>query len=130
MAADIRARTPQQQENPAWDEFVENHPHGTPFHLTPWRQCIEATLGYHASVGTRHAINELGQRPGRHVLGMVEYTVGGFAYLDLPSLVAMGVLHKVLVRAAAYLAEQGEGAGEEATAPEMEPLEEGSAYAG
>src|SRR4030088_1308286 len=29
-----------------WDEFVLQHPIGTPFHLTSWLQSIEATFGY------------------------------------------------------------------------------------
>lgn len=30
----------------AWDEFVRNHPHGSPFHLTAWKRSIEETFGY------------------------------------------------------------------------------------
>ncbi len=30
----------------AWDEFVLRHPHGSPFHLTAWKNSIEETFGY------------------------------------------------------------------------------------
>lgn len=29
-----------------WNDFVLAHPLGTPFHLTHWRDCIQATFGY------------------------------------------------------------------------------------
>ena len=29
-----------------WDEFVQHHPHGSPFHLTAWKRSIEETFGY------------------------------------------------------------------------------------
>ncbi len=31
-----------------WDEFVREHPHGSPFHLTAWKRSIEETFGYRA----------------------------------------------------------------------------------
>ena len=30
----------------AWDQYVENHPQGTIFHLTRWKNVIEKTYGY------------------------------------------------------------------------------------
>jgi FemAB-related protein (PEP-CTERM system-associated) len=36
----------QPQTNDSWDEFVRQHPHGTPFHLLAWRRAIEATFGF------------------------------------------------------------------------------------
>jgi FemAB-related protein (PEP-CTERM system-associated) len=30
----------------AWDEFVNQHPQGSPFHLTAWMRSIEETFGY------------------------------------------------------------------------------------
>jgi FemAB-related protein (PEP-CTERM system-associated) len=30
----------------AWDRFVFDHPHGTPFHLMAWKESIEETFGY------------------------------------------------------------------------------------
>jgi FemAB-related protein (PEP-CTERM system-associated) len=32
----------------AWDEFVREHPHGSPFHLQAWRRAMELTFGYEA----------------------------------------------------------------------------------
>jgi FemAB-related protein (PEP-CTERM system-associated) len=29
-----------------WDEFVRQHPHGSPFHLLAWRNSIQRTFGY------------------------------------------------------------------------------------
>jgi len=42
----IRIRTFQVDDTPQWDAFVHCHPHGTPFHLTAWKQCIENTFGF------------------------------------------------------------------------------------
>jgi putative inorganic carbon (hco3(-)) transporter len=66
-------------------------------------------------------------------VSMAGYAVGGafagLAYFDLPyHLMAIIVLCKELVRDAYYEPEQGGAVGEE-TVPEMEALEEGSAYA-
>jgi len=33
-------------DEPAWDSFVENHPQGSPFHLTAWKRSIEQTFRY------------------------------------------------------------------------------------
>jgi FemAB-related protein (PEP-CTERM system-associated) len=32
------------EDAPQWDGFVHRHPHGTPFHLTAWKHCIENTF--------------------------------------------------------------------------------------
>lgn len=40
----VRPLTP--DDRPRWDAFVRRHPHGTPFHLLAWRDCIAATFGY------------------------------------------------------------------------------------
>jgi FemAB-related protein (PEP-CTERM system-associated) len=29
-----------------WDRFALSHPHGSAFHLTAWKQCIESAFGY------------------------------------------------------------------------------------
>ena len=29
-----------------WDAFVEQHPHGSPFHRIAWKNCIQRTFGY------------------------------------------------------------------------------------
>ena len=33
-------------DHAAWDRFVFDHPHGSPFHLIAWKESIEATFGY------------------------------------------------------------------------------------
>jgi FemAB-related protein (PEP-CTERM system-associated) len=35
-----------ERDHAAWDEFVNRHPHGTPFHLMAWRRSIEETFGF------------------------------------------------------------------------------------
>jgi FemAB-related protein (PEP-CTERM system-associated) len=42
----IHIRTFQEEDASQWDTFVHQHPHGTPFHLTAWRHCIENTFGF------------------------------------------------------------------------------------
>ena len=33
-------------QDSAWDSFVLQHPHGSPFHLTAWKHSIEQTFGF------------------------------------------------------------------------------------
>lgn len=33
-------------DQPGWDRFVFDHPHGSPFHLMAWKKSIEETFGY------------------------------------------------------------------------------------
>ena len=50
-------------DQPAWDQYVENHPQGTIFHLTKWKNVIEKTYGHKA-----------------YYLIAVENTVGSWQY--------------------------------------------------
>jgi FemAB-related protein (PEP-CTERM system-associated) len=34
------------RDHEGWDQFVLDHPHGSPFHLTAWMKSIEQTFGY------------------------------------------------------------------------------------
>ena len=34
------------EEHREWDEFVQRHPQGSPFHLTAWKRTIEESFGY------------------------------------------------------------------------------------
>ena len=43
-ACEVRAFT--EAESAAWDEFVLQHPHATPFHLLAWKRTIEESFGY------------------------------------------------------------------------------------
>ncbi len=45
----IFIRTFQGEDASAWDAFVNRHPHGTPFHLTAWKRCIENTFGFQST---------------------------------------------------------------------------------
>ena len=46
LAIETCVRSLKESDYREWDEFVLRHPIGTPFHLTSWRQSIEATFGY------------------------------------------------------------------------------------
>jgi FemAB-related protein (PEP-CTERM system-associated) len=35
-----------ESDQAAWDNFVLNHPYGSPFHLIAWKESIEQTFGY------------------------------------------------------------------------------------
>lgn len=42
----IRIRPFNTEDRLNWDAFVHRHRHGTPFHLTAWKQCIENTFDF------------------------------------------------------------------------------------
>lgn len=42
----VSTRLARCEDDRAWNEFVESHPQGTPFHRTAWRDCICETFGY------------------------------------------------------------------------------------
>lgn len=42
----IQVRACALSDHSAWDSFVREHPHGSPFHLHAWRKAIERTFGY------------------------------------------------------------------------------------
>ena len=46
IRAKLEVRQLEQQENPAWDEFVQGHPQGSPFHLIAWKKTMEEVFGY------------------------------------------------------------------------------------
>ncbi|MBV8819402.1 MAG: FemAB family PEP-CTERM system-associated protein [Acidobacteriaceae bacterium] len=35
-----------EHEQVAWNDYVLSHPHGSPFHLTAWKNVVESTYGY------------------------------------------------------------------------------------
>jgi FemAB-related protein (PEP-CTERM system-associated) len=43
----VTVRTLAEGDAPQWDEFVQEHPAGSPFHLQAWRRTIEESFGYH-----------------------------------------------------------------------------------
>lgn len=42
----MRTREYSESDAGAWDEFVERHPQGSPFHLVAWKKSIEQTFGF------------------------------------------------------------------------------------
>ena len=42
----LKIRLYQDSDKMAWDAYVINHPHGTVFHLTRWKNVIEKTFGH------------------------------------------------------------------------------------
>jgi len=42
----VRVRPLSPDDHPAWDRFVLQHPHGSPFHSIAWKQSIAETFGY------------------------------------------------------------------------------------
>ncbi len=76
-------------DDQAWNEFVESHPQGTPFHLTAWRDCIHQTFGYQP----RSMLAESGGRI-RAVLPLflVSSPLAGRILLSSPFAVYGGVL--------------------------------------
>jgi FemAB-related protein (PEP-CTERM system-associated) len=42
----IRVRALLDSDATQWDTYVRRHAHGTPFHLTAWKYCIENTYGF------------------------------------------------------------------------------------
>jgi FemAB-related protein (PEP-CTERM system-associated) len=46
MSTPLIVRPPTAQESAPWDQFVQTHPQGTPFHLMAWKKTIETVFGY------------------------------------------------------------------------------------
>jgi FemAB-related protein (PEP-CTERM system-associated) len=42
----VQVRSLESEEHSAWDDFVCNHPHGTPFHLLAWKRTIQTVFGF------------------------------------------------------------------------------------
>ena len=42
----LNIRRFEEADGKAWDEFVWQHPHASPFHLTAWKRTIEESFGY------------------------------------------------------------------------------------
>ncbi len=74
---------------PAWDEFVERHPHGSPFHLIAWKNCIEATFGYRPFYRAAFAGDTL---RGLLPLFLNDNFITGKALLSTPFAVYGGIL--------------------------------------
>ncbi len=83
------ARAFTNEDSAAWDEYVQNHPHGTPFHLTAWRRFLVATYGYEPV----YLLAESGGRlAGVLPLFQVNSFLTGKALISVPFAVYGGIL--------------------------------------
>jgi FemAB-related protein (PEP-CTERM system-associated) len=87
MAVTVRPLLP--ERHAAWDAFVLQHPHGTPFHLTAWMQCIEQTFGY---TPVYLLAENAGTIRGLLPLFLVKNFVVGKALISTPFAVYGGIL--------------------------------------
>lgn len=73
----------------AWDEYVQRHPHGSPFHLSAWKKSIQDTFGYksYCLIAT-----EAGSVRGVLPLFLVNNLLTGRVLLSSPFAVYGGVL--------------------------------------
>jgi FemAB-related protein (PEP-CTERM system-associated) len=72
-----------------WDEFVSQHPHGSPFHLLAWKRTIEQSFGYPAM----YVVATDGDRiAGVLPLFLVRNIVIGKALISTPFAVYGGIL--------------------------------------
>ena len=77
------------EDIPGWDEFVQRHPHGSPFHLTTWKTSIEATFGYES----RYLVAAEGNRiQGVLPLFFIRNLLMGKALISTPFAVYGGIL--------------------------------------
>jgi FemAB-related protein (PEP-CTERM system-associated) len=73
----------------AWDNFVRNHPHGTPFHLTAWMRFLISTYGYKPV----YLLSEQeGQITGVLPLFLIRNFLIGKALISVPFAVYGGIL--------------------------------------
>jgi FemAB-related protein (PEP-CTERM system-associated) len=85
----IYVRSFRSEDVSQWDAFVEQHAHGTPFHLTNWKRCIESTFGYRSY----YFVSTEGDRiRGLLPLFLVKNVVIGKALISSPFAVYGGVL--------------------------------------
>jgi len=98
-SADIRSLTPVahlphvrgagREDEEAWDRFVLDHAHGSPFHLIAWRKTIEETFGFRPMY--RVAMNDEGIC-GILPLFLVDNLLTGKVLLSSPFAVYGGIL--------------------------------------
>lgn len=86
---DLRVVELGREDIDGWDEFVWNHPDGSPFHLAAWRRVIEDSFGYQP----RYLVALTGQRVrGVLPLFMVENVLLKSALISSPFAVYGGIL--------------------------------------
>jgi FemAB-related protein (PEP-CTERM system-associated) len=85
----VLVRQLEPNDYPAWDRFVTDHPCGSPFHLTAWKDSIEQTFGYRSMclIATRQ-----GRVSGVLPLFLVSSPLTGKRLISSPFAVYGGVL--------------------------------------
>ncbi len=73
-----------------WDQFVKQHPQGSPFHLTAWKHAIEDTFRYHSHYLA--AVDSGGAVHGVLPLFLVSNALIGKALISTPFAVYGGIL--------------------------------------
>ena len=85
----IQVRAFQPPDEAAWDEFVAQHPCGTPFHLIAWKRSIEETFGFRSC----YLVATSGSRLcGVLPLFLVRNLIVGKALISSPFAVYGGIL--------------------------------------
>ena len=78
-----------QRDYEAWDAFVQEHPYGSPFHLTAWKKTIEEAFGYKS----HYLVARLGSRIcGVLPLFGVKNAITGHILISSPFAVYGGIL--------------------------------------
>ena len=87
MSMTVQEFSPAQRS--AWDAFVTNHPHGSPFHLIAWKDTLESIFGY----SPRYLVALDGEQiRGLLPLFLVENFIIGKVLLSTPFAVYGGIL--------------------------------------
>lgn len=89
ISSEVRISEATPQDAPAWNRFVDEHPHGTFFHLFEWRELLANTVGFRP--------NYLVARRGEQIAGIlpmmeVRSVIFGRAVVSLPFCVEAGIL--------------------------------------
>jgi len=74
----------------AWDAYVREHPHGSPFHLLAWKHSVESVFGFESRYLT--AVDENGSIAGVLPLFLVRNPLMGRVLMSTPFAVYGGAL--------------------------------------
>lgn len=99
----LKVRPFEQQDAGAWDNYVQRHAQGSPFHLTAWKKSIEAVFGFEPRYLL--ASNATGEIAGVLPLFLISNPLMGRVLLSSPFAVYGGVLADSAEVLAAFTAE-------------------------
>src|SRR5579862_475546 len=85
----LALRTFQPEDAGQWDAFVEQHPCGTVFHLTAWKNCIEESFGYRSEYLVASEGNDI---RGVLPIFLVQNPILKKALISVPFAVSGGIL--------------------------------------